>query len=124
MQIGAAWAGLRLAERWLCSARRLRPRRGPPQPLAPVLWVTCAGLILIYLSVFWMAVLERVRRPNELLYGEAVVLGQVQRLQQGHALYPPVTELPLSVTAYTPLYYILVGWLQTQLGDIGYTVGR
>ncbi len=42
----------------------------------------------------------------------------------GETLYQPPTSLPLTVTAYTPLYYLLVGTLQRLLGDSSYTIGR
>ena len=94
------------------------------RPLAPVLWGACAGLMLVYLSVFGLNAAAVLQRPTEQMYGEAVVLDEVQRLHTGAALYAPPSQLPLTVTAYTPVYYLVVASLQDRVGDRGYQVGR
>ena len=42
----------------------------------------------------------------------------------GQPLYPPTTALPLSVTAYTPLYYLLAAIIQRLTHDDTYFTGR
>jgi hypothetical protein len=102
-----------------------------PQPhqvqlkrLGPLLWTGSAGLMVIYLAAAGFGTLERVRNTAEFQYGEAIVLDETRRIGLGLPLYPAPTALPLTVTAYTPLYYLLVGWLQRLSGDTGYSVGR
>jgi hypothetical protein len=93
-------------------------------PLSRLLWTAVGGLMAIYLVVFALSTVVRVIQPAEFLYGEAIVLDQARRIALGQPLYPPPFALPLTVTAYTPLYYLLVGWLQRLSGDTGYTLGR
>jgi hypothetical protein len=76
------------------------------------------GVVLV---VSWIV---RLQQPTEFLYGEAVVLAQVRRLELGQSLYPPATELPLSVTAYTPVYYLLVALVHRLSQEQGFVVGR
>jgi hypothetical protein len=100
------------------------PGRGPPRPLAPLLWTASVGVLVVYLLVFGLSTLQHLSYPMELVYGEAVVLEEARRVGAGQALYPPPIDLPLTVTAYTPVYYVLVAWLQGATGDSGYTSGR
>ena len=88
------------------------------------LWAAVAGLLLVYLAAAGLSAYERVRNPAEFLYGEAVVLDETRRVGLGGALYPPPTALPLTVTAYPPLYYLVVGWLQGLSGDTSFLPGR
>jgi hypothetical protein len=88
------------------------------------LWTATAGLMVVYLAAAGLSTFERVRNGAEFLYGEAIVLDEVRRIGLGQPLYSAPTALPLTVTAYTPVYYFLVGWLQQLTGDHGYTVGR
>jgi hypothetical protein len=94
------------------------------RPLGPLLWTAAAGLIVVYLAAAGLSTFERVRSPVEFLYGEAIVLDETRRIGLGQPLYPAPTALPLTVTAYTPLYYLLVGVLQRVSGEMGYGVGR
>jgi hypothetical protein len=80
--------------------------------------------MLVYLAAAALSTSERIRSPLEFLYGEAVVLDETHRLGLGQPLYAAPTGLPLTVTAYTPLYYLLVGWLQRLSDDTGYGPGR
>jgi hypothetical protein len=80
--------------------------------------------MVIYLAAAGLDAIERVRNPAEFLYGEAIVLDETRRIALGQPLYHAPTALPLTVTAYTPLYYLLVGALQWLSGDMGYGIGR
>ena len=97
--------------------------RDRPDCVTAVLWALAAALILAYLIASGLRVAARLVHPVEFMYGEAVVLAIARRVAQGEPLYPAPDHLPLSVTAYTPLYYLLVGGLQRLLGD-GYAPGR
>lgn len=99
------------------------PRR--TRAAAIVLWVLVAGMIGLYLVVFAASAAGRLLRPSEeFIYGESWLLDDARRIAAGESLYPPVDRLPLMHTAYTPVYYVLVGELQRVLGDSGYTLGR
>lgn len=50
-------------------------------------------------------------RPTEALYGEGIVLSQALAVVAGQPLYPPLGQPPYGVTAYTPVYYLLVALL-------------
>jgi hypothetical protein len=89
-----------------------------------LLWAAVAGWLLVDLAALGLSAYERLRSPAEFLYGEAIVLDETRRLGLGGALYAPPTGLPLTVTAYTPLYYLLVGWLQASSGTTGFLPGR
>jgi hypothetical protein len=89
-----------------------------------VLWGAIAGLTIVYLAAGALSTFEHVRAPVEFVYGEAIVLDEARRVGTDRALYPPPTALPLTVTAYTPLYYLVVGWLQRLTGDAGFAPGR
>ena len=83
------------------------------------------GLLSLYSVAFaWSAVVRVLRPLEELVYGESWVLDGARRVAQGGVLYPPADRLPLAQTAYTPLYYVVVGELQRAFGDAGYTTGR
>jgi hypothetical protein len=89
------------------------------------LWSLVAGLLLIYLVVFGMAAAGRLVRPlDEFTYGESWLLDGARRVAQAESLYTPVDRLPLMHTAYTPLYYLVVGALLRVFGDSGYVLGR
>jgi hypothetical protein len=88
-------------------------------------WSLIAGLLGVYLLIFAASAAGRLLRPHEeFLYGESWLLDDARRIAAGESLYPPVDRLPLMHTAYTPLYYLVVGELQRVLGDSGYTLGR
>src|SRR6266542_1917964 len=89
-----------------------------------LVWCAVAGVILVYLIVLVLSTSVRVGYPAELTYGESIVLDQARRVASEQPLYPPPLDLPLTVTAYPPLYYMLVGTLQRVSGDSGYIVGR
>jgi hypothetical protein len=89
-----------------------------------VLWHAVAGVIMVYLVALTLSTGVRVSYPAELLYGESIVLDQARRVASDEPLYPSPLALPLTVTAYPPLYYLLVGTLQRVADDSGYTVGR
>ncbi len=97
--------------------------RRPPLSQA-VLWGAIGGLLSAYVAVFAVNAMLRVPLPWELSYGESIVLQEVRHVASGETLYEPPTSLPLTVTAYTPLYYLLIGTLQRLIGDSSYTIGR
>jgi hypothetical protein len=91
---------------------------------ATVVWTATAGLICLYLVVVGFSFHQRVLDPTEYMYGESIVLDETHRLAAGQPLYAPPTALPLTVTAYPPVYYISVSLLQQISGDTSYSVGR
>jgi hypothetical protein len=97
----------------------------PRSAASVALWALVGGLLSLYCVAFTWDALGRVARPlEELIYGESWVLDGARRVAHGEVLYPPADRLPLAQTAYTPVYYIVVGELQRLLGDAGYTTGR
>jgi hypothetical protein len=86
--------------------------------------MAAAGLIGLYLVVLALSFHQRVLDRTEYMYGESIVLDETHRLAEGQPLYAPPTALPLTVTAYPPVYYLVVGLLQHFSGDAGYSVGR
>ena len=93
--------------------------------VAAALWGLVAGLICLYLVLFALVAATRIARPlEELSYGESWLLDGARRVAEGGALYAPADALPIMHTAYTPLYYFVVGDLQKIIGDHGYAVGR
>jgi hypothetical protein len=62
-------------------------------------------------------------RPIALDYAEPVVYGQAMRILAGEPLYQPIDRLPLTVAAYTPMYYWVVAALQALFGP-GFGPGR
>ena len=78
----------------------------------------------MYLCAAALSTLERLRNPSEYIYGEAIVLDEVRRIGLGQPLYPAPNALPLTVTAYPPVYYLVVAGLQNLAGDTGYGPGR
>jgi hypothetical protein len=93
-----------------------------PRHLAAV-WAVVVALIISYLVVFGLSAATRLPLPVEFMYGESIVLDLTRRVARGERLYPAPDQLPLAVTAYTPIYYLLVGGLQRLFGD-GYVPGR
>jgi hypothetical protein len=91
---------------------------------AALVWAAAAVLIGLYLVVVALSFYERVVDPSEYMYGESIVLDETHRLADGQPLYAPPSELPLTVTAYPPVYYVGVSLLQQLSGDTGYSVGR
>src|SRR4051794_12088776 len=75
--------------------------------------VTAAGCLLLLLAADRiLRGVAAIVRPVEAMYGEAIIYDQAARLLRGEALYQALDLSPFSVTAYTPLYYILVAGLQ------------
>ena len=93
------------------------------RPAGAALWVAVGSLIVAYLGAFGLSAWARLPFPAEFSYGESIVLAGARRVARGEPLYPPPDQLPLIVSAYMPLYYLLVGGLQRLFGD-GYAVGR
>jgi hypothetical protein len=92
---------------------------------AAVVWGLCAGLIGMYLVLFALIGVTRLARPlEELTYGESWLLDGARQVALDGRLYAPADQVPLMHTAYTPLYYLVVGELQRVVGDHGYAVGR
>ena len=102
------------------------PAERPPtrQWRSGLLWRAVGGLIGVYLVALILSTAVRVVQPFELLYGESIVLEQARRIGTDQPLYPSPLDLPLTVTAYPPLYYALVGGLQRVADDSSYAVGR
>jgi hypothetical protein len=88
------------------------------------IWAATGGLVGLYLVVLGFSFYQRIVDPTEYLYGESIVLDETRRLAVGQPLYASPTQLPLTVTAYPPVYYILVSLLQQLSGDTTYSVGR
>src|SRR6266496_952853 len=88
-----------------------------------VAWIPVVALIVSYLIVFGLSAAARLPLPVEFMYGESIVLDLTRRVAQGEPLYPPPDHLPLVVTAYAPLYYLVAGGLERLFGD-GYAPGR
>jgi len=89
------------------------------------LWVLVVGLMVAYLVLFAVGAAGRLARPgDEFTYGESWLLDGARRVARGEPLYAPADQIPLMHTAYTPLYYVVVGGLQRVVGDSGYTLGR
>ena len=91
---------------------------------AALVWAAAAVLIGFYLVVVALSFYQRVFQPTEYVYGESIVLDETHRLAEHQPLYAPPTAPPLTVTAYPPVYYLVVGLLQRLGGDTGYTPGR
>jgi hypothetical protein len=90
-----------------------------------VLWVLVGGLIGLYLTGFGLSAIARLLRPiDEFMYGESIVLDAARRVATGRPLYLPADQLPLSVAAYTPFYYLLVAGLQRLFDSDSYVIGR
>jgi hypothetical protein len=90
-----------------------------------VLWVLVGGLIALYVLVFGLSAAGRlVQSIAEYSYGESWLLDDARRLVRGEPLYAPPSQVPVTHTAYTPLYYLAVGGLNALVGDHGYAVGR
>jgi hypothetical protein len=88
-----------------------------------LIWAIVVVLIIGYLVIFGLSAGARLPLPVEFMYGESIVLDLARRVAHGEPLYPAPDRLPLAVTAYTPLYYLLVGGLQRLFGD-SYVPGR
>jgi hypothetical protein len=89
-----------------------------------LLWRAVGGLIAVYVAALLLSIAVQVPRPTERLYGESIVLDQARRVAADEVLYPAPLDVPLTVTAYPPLYYTVVGYLQRMAGDSSYAVGR
>jgi hypothetical protein len=88
------------------------------------LLAVAAGCVLLVLAIDRIARgIAAVLRPVEAMYGEAIIYDQAARLLRGEALYQTLDRSPFSVTAYTPLYYAIVAWLQALVGP-GFGPGR
>jgi hypothetical protein len=87
-----------------------------------------AGVLLVFLPAAAAcatvaAAALAVVRPVALDYAEPVIYGQALRVVWGEPLYQPIDHLPLTVAAYTPLYYWAAAALQTLVGP-GFGPGR
>jgi hypothetical protein len=54
--------------------------------------------------------------PKEVVYGEAVIFGQAERILRGESLYLPLEHAPYTVAAYTPIYYWVAAGIQSLFG--------
>jgi hypothetical protein len=97
--------------------------RSPPNRIAAAAWVVAAILIVAYLAVFGASARARLSHPAEFMYGESVVREIASRVVRGEALYPSPDHLPLLVTAYGPVFYLVAGEAQRIFGE-GYMAGR
>jgi hypothetical protein len=102
------------AARW---ARR--PARAFPDWAIWATYLTVAvlssGLIgLVAIQLRWAFVF--LRRPTEIVYGEALIQDHAARLLRGEALYQPLGVPSFSVVAYTPLFYGLIALGQAMIG--------
>lgn len=62
-------------------------------------------------------------RPDEVRYGEAIIYEQAGRLLDGQPLYQVLDRPPLTVAAYTPMYYWCAALLRLAVGP-GFGSGR
>ena len=90
------------------------------QPAAGVL---LAGLPAAAACATVAAAAAAVVRRVAVDYAEPVVYGQALRLVWGEPLYQPLDRSPLTVAAYTPLYYWVAATLQILVGP-GFGPGR
>jgi hypothetical protein len=89
------------------------------------LWLLVGGLTALYLLIFGMSAAARLARPlDEFSYGEAWLLDDARRVARGESLYTAPDRLPITQTAYMPVYYVVVSVLLRVFGDHGYTLGR
>jgi hypothetical protein len=86
--------------------------------------VSMLGVLLVIDSLNAFAIgLLGAASPRQLDYGEPIVYGQASRILNAEALYQSVGGPPYTVTAYTPLYYVLVAGLRVEFGP-GFVWGR
>ena len=97
--------------------------RGPPSRVAAAAWTVAVGFIIAYVVVLGVSARARLHHPAEFMYGESIVREIASRVPRGEPLYPSPDRVPLLVTAYGPVYYLLVGGVQRVLGE-GYVAGR
>jgi hypothetical protein len=100
---------------WIQNSRR------PWLGRALVVAVSC--LLLLLATDRIARGIAAIQLPTEAMYGEAIVYDQASRLARGEALYQPLDRMPITATAYTPLYYVLTSWLRTLVGP-GFGPGR
>jgi hypothetical protein len=84
-------------------------------------WRTAAGVILTCLPAAaacatLSAAAFAVKRPGALDYAEPVVYGQALRITWGQTLYQAIDSPPLTVAAYTPLFYWVAAAIQVLIG--------
>jgi hypothetical protein len=94
-----------------------------PSRYLQVIWLIVTTLIVSDLIIFGLSTVARLPLQVEFMYGESIVLDLTRRVAHGDVLYPAPDHLPLAVTAYTPVYYLLSGSLQRLFGD-SYVPGR
>jgi len=107
------------------------PDRAAAAPRAGLRWpglggalIVGAWCVLMLLAVDRIArAIAAVLRPVEAMYGESIIYDQAARLLHGEALYQALDRAPFTVTAYTPLYYVLAAGLQALAGP-GFSPGR
>jgi hypothetical protein len=93
--------------------------------VSAVLWTLVVGLLGLYLLAFVLSAGGRLARPlDEITYGESWLLDDARRVARGEGLYTSPDQLPITHTAYMPLYAVMVGMLQRIVGDAGYAPGR
>jgi hypothetical protein len=86
--------------------------------------VVAASCVLLLLATDRIArSIAAIQLPIEAMYGESIIYDQAARLARGEALYQPLDRMPITVTAYTPLYYVLTALLRTLVGP-GFGPGR
>src|ERR1051326_701041 len=101
------------------------PEQRRRHTVAAALWAFAAGLVGLYLILFGLVAASRIARPlDEFTYGESWLLDGARRIAQGGPRSSPADQVPIMHSAYTPLYYLLVGEVERVVGDHGYTVGR
>src|SRR5579859_2793497 len=83
--------------------------------------VFVAAILLAAAQLAWSVVVAL--RPGEVEYGESLIYDQAARLLRGEPLYQDFSHPPYTVTAYTPVYYLLVAALRAVFGP-GFLPGR
>jgi len=102
------------ATRWAQKPARAFPdwARWATYLTVAVLSAGLAGLVAIQLR--WAFAF--LRRPTEIVYGEALIQDHAARLLRGEALYQPLGLPSFTVVAYTPLFYGLIALGQAVVG--------
>src|SRR5436190_11165982 len=76
--------------------------------------VAALGGILAILTVVQLAWgVDTIARPDEVMYGEALVFNQATRITHGEPLYQRPEDASYTIANYTPLYYAAAAALQS-----------
>ena len=85
--------------------------------------IALSGLLLFLVVVQSAWSIAMILQPRELLGSESIVYDKAARIFRGEPLYQSLDRPPYTVTAYTPLYYLLAGESMAIFGP-GFGPGR